>query len=116
VKEIEHEMELLSETMEQVETIRKYRGHYKYVKENPDDKGFEREYSVELKLYTTAVNGLSKGYKTVPKSKEILAQLDSLQEKKNTLMQEYSLNKELFSELVFYQKNYENYLNKEVER
>ncbi len=36
--------------------------------------------------------------------------------KKNTLMQEYSLNKEQFSDIVQYRKNYENYYGKEVER
>ncbi len=36
--------------------------------------------------------------------------------KKNTLMQEYSLNKEQFSDLVQYRKNYKNYYGKEVER
>ncbi len=36
--------------------------------------------------------------------------------KKNTLKQEYSLNKEQFSDLVHYRKNYENYYGKEVER
>ena len=35
--------------------------------------------------------------------------------KKNTLMQEYSLNKEQFSDLVQYRKNYENYYGIEVE-
>ncbi|MDU5525816.1 MAG: endonuclease, partial [Clostridioides difficile] len=51
-----------------------------------------------------------------PNTKEILTKLDKLQEKKNTLMQEYSLNKEQFSDLVHYRKNYENYYGKEVER
>ena len=31
-------------------------------------------------------------------------------------MQEYSLNKEQFSDLVQYRENYENYYGKEVER
>ena len=31
-------------------------------------------------------------------------------------MQEYSLNKEQFSDLVKYKKNYENYYKKEIER
>ena len=31
-------------------------------------------------------------------------------------MQEYSLNKEQFYDLVQYRKNYENYYGKEVER
>ncbi|MDU1643397.1 MAG: endonuclease, partial [Peptoniphilus harei] len=55
-------------------------------------------------------------YKKLPNTKEILSNLDKLQEKKNTLMQEYSLNKEQFSDLVHYRKNYENYYGKEVER
>ncbi|MGF3113627.1 relaxase/mobilization nuclease domain-containing protein [Facklamia sp. P9177] len=116
IKEIEQEMENLSTTMEEIEMVRKYRGHYKYAKENSDDKYFEREYSAELKLYTTSATSLSKKYKTMPKSKEILKKLDVLQEKKNTLMKEYSLNKEQFSELVLYQNNYDSYMNKEVER
>ena len=57
-----------------------------------------------------------KSYDTVPKSKEILLQLDELQENKNTLMQEYSCSNDLFYELVQYKKNYENYMDKEVER
>ncbi|MCV3728318.1 relaxase/mobilization nuclease domain-containing protein [Ureaplasma miroungigenitalium] len=116
IKEIEQEMENLSATMEEVEMVRKYRGHYKYAKENPDDKSFEKEYSAELKIYITAATSLSKKYKTIPKSKEILKKLDLLQEEKNTLMKEYSHNKEQFSELVLYQKNYESYMDKEVER
>ncbi|MGF3076891.1 relaxase/mobilization nuclease domain-containing protein [Facklamia sp. P12955] len=116
IQKIEQEMENLSTTMEEVEMVRKYRGHYKYAKDNPDDKSFEREYSAELKLYTTAATSLSSKYKTLPKSKEILEKLDDLQEKKNTLMKEYSLNKDKFSELVLYQKNYDSYMNKEVER
>lgn len=51
----------------------------------------------------------------IPKSKEIFKKLYLLQ-KKNTLMKEYSLNKEKFSELVLYQKNYNSYMDKEVER
>ena len=50
-----------------------------------------------------------------PRTKEILSSLDKLQEK-NTLMQEYSLNKEQFSDLVQFRKNYENYYGIEVER
>ena len=47
-------MEKLSETMEQIETIRNYREHYKYHKANPDDENFSREYSAELKFYIVA--------------------------------------------------------------
>ena len=116
IKDIESNMEKLSETMEQVETIREYREHYKYHKANPNDESFAREYSAELKLYTVASKAIIKTYDSVPKSKDILKKLDLLQEKKNTLMQEYSKSNSLFSELVQYKKNYENYMDKEVER
>ena len=116
IKEIESKMDNLSETIEHVETIRKYREHYKYHKENPNDNRFSKEYSAEIKLYTVASKAIIEAYDTVPKSKDILAELDKLQEKKNTLMKEYSNTNELFSELIQYKKNYEQYMNKEMER
>ena len=116
IKDVESNMEKLSETMEQVETIREYREHYKYHKANPNDESFAREYSAELKLYTVASKAIIETYDSVPKSKDILKELDQLQEKKNTLMKEYSKSNDLFSELVQYKKNYENYMDKEVER
>ena len=116
IKNIETSMDKLSETMEQVETIREYREHYKYHKANPNDESFAREYSAELKLYTVASKAIIETYDSVPKSKDILKELDQLQEKKNTLMKEYSKSNDLFSELVQYKKNYENYMDKEVER
>lgn len=70
----------------------------------------------EITLYTVSSKAIQKSYETVPKSKDILSQLDDLQEKKNTLMQEYSKSNDLFYELVQYKKNYENYMDKEVER
>lgn len=116
IKDIESNMEKLSETMEQLETIREYREHYKYHKANPKDESFSKEYSAELKLYTVASKAIIETYDSVPKSKDMLKELDQLQEKKNTLMEEYSKTNNLFSALVQYKKNYENYMDKEVER
>ena len=116
IQAVESNMNQVSETMENVETIRKYREHYKYHKENPDNKRFAQEYSAELKLYTVASKAIMNSHKSVPKSKDILAELDQLQEKKNTLMQEYSRSNDFFSELVQYKKNYEIYMDREVER
>ena len=96
---IDSEMERLSTTMENVETIRKYREHYKYYKENPDDISFSKEYSAELKLYTVASKTIMTSFKTVPRSKDILTELDKLAEKKNTLMEEYSKSNDLFLSL-----------------
>lgn len=116
IKDIESNMEKLSETMEQVETIRIYREHYKYHKANPNDENFTKEYSADLKLYTVASKAIIESYYSVPKSKDILEKLNQLQDEKNTLMQEYSKSNVLFSKLVQYKKNYENYIDKEVER
>ncbi len=116
IKEIETKMKSLSQDMENINTINKYREIYKYHKKNPDDKQFAEEYYSELSVYKIAAQDILKNYKKLPNTKEILSNLDKLQEKKNTLMQEYSLNKEQFSELVQYRKNYENYYGKELER
>lgn len=109
------EMENLSSTMEEVEMVRRYIGHYKYAKEHTKYKNFEREYSAEIKLYTRAANALSIEYKTLPKSKETLENLFTAR-KKNSFMKAYSLIKEQFSKLVLYQTNYDSCIDKEVER
>ncbi|MGR5590368.1 relaxase/mobilization nuclease domain-containing protein [Peptoniphilus grossensis] len=116
IKKIETEMKSLSQDMENVNTINKYREIYKYHKKNPEDKQFADEYYSELSVYKIAAKEILESYKKLPNTKEILIKLDKLQEKKNTLMEEYSLNKEQFSDLVQYRKNYENYYGKEVER
>lgn len=109
-------MKSLSKDMENINTINKYREIYRYHKKNPEDKQFADEYYSELSVYKIAAKEILERYKKLPNTKEIIYKLDELQEKKNTLMQEYSLNKELFSDLVQYRKNYENYYRKEVER
>ena len=116
IKAIDKEMQKLSTTMEQVHTVKKHRACYKEYTANPSDKAFFEEYKAQITLYENALSELKKSYSKLPNSKDILAELDKLQEKKNTLMQEYSLNKEQFYDLVQYRKNYENYYGKEVER
>ena len=101
IKKIETEMKSLSQDME---NINKYREIYKYHKKNPEDTQFTDEYYSELFVYKIAAKEILENYKKLPNTKEILTRLDELQEKKNTLMQEYSLNKEQFSDLVQYMK------------
>ena len=72
---------------------------YKYPK-NHEDRQFSVEYYSELSVYKIAAKEILENYKKLPNTKEILSKLDKLQEKKNPLMQEYSLNKEQFSDLV----------------
>ena len=52
-----------------MENINKYREIYKYHKKNPNDKQFAEEYYSELSVYKIA-------------AKEILSNLDKLQEKR----------------------------------
>jgi len=99
-----------------INTINKYREIYKYFKKNPEDKQFTEEYYSELPVYKIAAKEILENYKKQPNTKEIPSNLDKLQEKKNTLMQEYSNSNDLFYELNQCMKNYENYMDKEVER
>ena len=115
IKNIETKMKSLSQDMENINTINKYREIYKYHKKNLEDKQFAEEYYSELPVYKIAAKEILENYKKLPNKKEILSSLDILQEK-NTLMQEYSLNKEQFSDLGQFRKNYENYYEIEGER
>lgn len=116
IKVIDKEMLLLSATMEQVNTVKKYRAYYKEYKANSSDKSFFEEYKAQITLYENALSELKKSYSKLPDSKNILSKLDKLQEKKNTLMQEYSSAKSTMDELYQIRKNYGIYMGKEMER
>ena len=116
IKKIETEMKSLSQDMENINTINKYREIYKYHKKNPDDKQFAEEYYSELSVYKIAAQNILKNYKKLPNTKEILAKLDELQEKKNTLMQEYSSIKSNMTKLYKIKRNYKTYIGINIER
>ena len=116
IKVIDKEMQELSAAMEQVHTVKKYRQYYKEYKANTSNKVFFEEYKAQITLYENALSELKKSYSKLPNSKDILAELDKLQEKKNTLMQEYSSSKSEMTELYQIRKNYEKYMGKEMER
>ena len=116
IKEIDKDMQLLSDTMEQVHTVKKYRAYYKEYKANPSDKAFFEEYKSQITLYETALSKLKSSYSKLPNSKNILDKLDKLQEKKNILMKEYSSTKSTMDELYQIRKNYGIYMGKEMER
>ena len=82
IKEIGKDMQLLSDTMEQVHTVKKYRAYYKEYKANPSDKAFFEEHKAEITRYETALEKLKKSYSKLPDSKGILDKLDTLQEKR----------------------------------
>ncbi len=74
------------------------------------------EYKTQITLYENALFELKKSYSKLPNSKDILDRLDNLQEKKNTLMQEYSSSKTTMDKLYKIRKNYGIYMGKEMER
>ncbi|VQW95723.1 relaxase/mobilisation protein [Streptococcus pneumoniae] len=116
IKEIDKNIQLLSDTMEQVHTVKKYRSYYREYKANPSDKAFFEEHKAEITRYEMTLAKLKKSYSKLPDSKDILDKLDKLQEKKNTLMQEYSSSKSTMDELYQIRKNYGIYMGKEMER
>lgn len=116
IKVIDKEMQELSATMERVHAVKKYRKYYKKYKADPSDKSFYEEYKPQIILYKNAFSELKKSYSKLPNSKNILDRLDKLQEKKNTLMQEYSSSKSTMDELYNIRKNYGIYMGKEMER
>ena len=116
IKDIDNRTSHLSDMMEHAHTLAKYREIYKYHKENPKDKEFENEYSRELAVYKVAATEILKHYKKLPNTKELLEEIDSLQEKKNTLMKEYSESKIMMNDLFLIRKNFEQYMGKEMER
>ena len=116
IKVIDKEMQELSATMKRVHAVKKYRTYYKEYKINPSDKSFFEEYKAQITLYENALSELKKSYSKLLDSKDILSKLDKLQEKKNTLMQEYSSTKSTMDELYKIRKNYRIYMSKEMER
>ena len=86
-------MKSLSQDMENINTINKYREIYKYHKKNPEDKQFAEEYYSELSVYKIAAKEILENYKKLPKTKEILSNLDKLQEKKNNFLTLFSIGK-----------------------
>ena len=104
IKSIDKETEQLSATMEQVHTVKKYRGYYKEYRSNPSARAFFEEYKAQITLYENALSELKKSYSKLPNSKNILDRLDELNEKKNTLMTEYSSSKTTMDELYKIEK------------
>ena len=113
IKKLEKKIETLSMSMEQAHNVNKYRQVYQEYKKNPGEKDFAREHKAEILLYENALEALKKSYSEMPYSKQLFEKLEDLNQKKNTLMQEYSSAKTEMSELYQIRKNYEGYMGKE---
>ena len=89
---------------------------YHQIRYQSDKLCKENNLSVIDEFYENALSDLKKYYSKLPNSKDILKELDSLHEKKNTLMQEHSSVKSDMKELYQIRKNYEIYMGREMER
>lgn len=106
IKVLDEKIAALSVTMEQVHTVTKYRQIYQAYKKETTDKAFANEHKSEIILYEKALAELKKSYSKMPNSKQIFEELEKLNEKKNTLMQEYSSSKSEMTELYQIRKTY----------
>ena len=78
IKVIDNKISVLSNTMEQVHTVKLYRQIYLEYKKDPSDKAFFEEHKSGIMLYENALSDLKKYYSKLPNSKDILKELDSL--------------------------------------
>lgn len=116
IRKLETQMDTLSQDMENAHTVHAYRELYKYHKAHPEDKAFAEEYRSGLAVYKVAASAILERYSDLPNSREILKQLDNLAQKKNALMSRHEDNKAQFEELIQYRQNYEQGIEKKMER
>ncbi|HEL1760010.1 TPA: hypothetical protein TXU88_001974 [Streptococcus suis] len=115
VKQIDKEMTELGKIMENLHVIQKNRLIYHHYQKQPDNRQFLKEYQKEITAYKMAKQDLSLNNKSA-NPKDILSQLEQLQEKKNTLMTEYSQIKFQFNKLYQHKKNIDYYFETEQNR
>lgn len=115
MKVLDKNIETLSQTMEDVNTVNKYRKVYLAYKKDPKNP-IIKDYKNEVKAYSKALDNLKKDYDKIPTTKDILEELEKVQEKKNTLFKEYSSVSNASFDLVNIKNNYEKYMCKEIER
>ncbi len=101
-------MQLLSDTMEQVHTVKKYRAYYKEYKASPSNKAFFEEYKAEITRHEKALTKLKKkSYSKSPNSKDILDKLDKLQEKRIPLCKSILLQNLQWTSFIKYERTME---------
>lgn len=101
-------MQLLSDTMAQVHTVKKYRAYYKEYKASPSNKAFFEEYKAEITRYEKALTKLKKkSYSKSPNSKDILDKLDKLQGKRIPLCKSILLQNLQWTSFIKYERTME---------
>lgn len=109
MKILDKKIDKLSQTMEDVNAVNKHRKVYLAYMKDPKNPVFD-DYKNEIKAYSKALEKLKKDYNKMPTTKDILKELEKVQEKKNTLFKEYSSVSNSSIELVNIKNNYEKYI------
>lgn len=113
IKIHDKEIDKLSHNMEDINTVNKYRKLYLSYKKDPTNPIFN-EYKKELKSYQKSLDNLQKDYRQMPTTRDILVELEKVQEKKNTLYKECSSVSDSSFELVNIKNNYDKYIKKDI--
>lgn len=112
IKNTDRKIDLLGNRMENIHTVQRYEKVYQFYKNDPGNKLFKQEYAHELQAYRQAKIALPSQSKSLT-ARELLKELDDLQNKKNTLMTEYSQIKSDFDKLYQHKKNFDTYFEQE---
>ena len=111
-KKIEKEIEKKKKLMENRHVIDKYRQIYMYAKKHPKDKAFAEEYSPQLTVYKAAAKEVFRDYKVLPKTKDILKDIDELETQRKGILDELQDARKEKDRLYQYKRNYDVYLGK----
>lgn len=118
MKELETENKDLKRLIEDVNTVQKYKNIYDTYNKNKD-KFFYEEYRKEIEFYKNAEVNLKEKYENltiIPKTKDIVERLESIEKEKETLYEEYYKNKEELANLMKLKKNYEAYKEEKIDK
>lgn len=110
---IEKDMDKIGDTIEHLHTVKQFSQAYDYAKKHPEDKNFMTEYRAILAQYKASKDYIEKLEKPLPTIKSLLLQLEIEQEKKNTLMREYSNINQFSEQLHQLKRNHQNYFDRD---
>lgn len=110
IKTLEEHEKALSQTMDNLYTIKKYRHYYQMYKEKTSDMQYANEYKKEISMYLESAKRIASQYEKVPNSKEILSHLENVNKQKETLIIRYEENNKNLKDMRHIHKNYTLYM------
>lgn len=115
MKKIDKKLTHLDKIFEATNTVNKYKKVYDAYIKDKHNPIFKNDYEREISEYKKAISLLKKNYIKMPNTEILFKELQKLQEKKNTLYEEYSSVNDLNYKLQLLKNNYDKYMNKDLE-